>query len=68
MSGEEIKKKIEHNNAQLELIESSSIMKFILNPKAAAIIADNKKLQAECPHEFENGICIYCGVEEQNGN
>lgn len=67
MSGEEIKKKIEFNNSQLELIEKSIMTKFILNPKVAALIAENKSLQDACQHSFnEKGVCIYCGWEEVN--
>ena len=66
MSGEEIKRKIDENNAELELIEQSIMTKFILNPKVVALMAKNKSLQDMCQHSFdENGKCIYCGKEDE---
>lgn len=66
MSGEEIRKKIEQNNTKLEILTQAVMSTFILNPEVAEIIMENRKLQDECPHEFEEGFCKFCGKEKDN--
>ena len=68
MSGKEIKKKIDENNSKLESLTKSVLATFILNPEVAALIKENKELQAQCPHSFKGGVCEFCGEEEPNGN
>lgn len=62
MSGNEIKKRIEENDL---IIESQQKEMFILNEKVAKALEENRALRTLCPHEYENGICIYCRKEEE---
>lgn len=62
MSGNEIKKRIAENDA---IIESQQKTLFILNEKVAKALEENRALRIICPHEYENGVCIYCRKEEK---
>ena len=62
MKGEEIREKILFNNQKIEEIFDPSI--FILQEQVVKLQEENEKLRAECSHKFENGVCIYCGLEE----
>ena len=54
-----IKQRIDANNALIE--KNLFVNTFTLNNIVADILVENKKLQEECPHEFdEEGFCIYC--------
>lgn len=54
-----IKQRIDANNALIE--KNLFVNTFTLNNIVADILVENKKLQEECPHEFdEDGFCIYC--------
>lgn len=54
-----IKRKIDANNALIE--KNLSVNIFTLNNTVSELLNDNRKLQEECPHEFdEEGFCIYC--------
>jgi hypothetical protein len=58
----EIKKRIDENNKIIESLMTPNV--FTLNNTIAKLLAENKKLQEECEHVFENGYCIYCMKEE----
>ena len=61
MSGNEIREKIDANN----LIIRSKLDNFVLTDEIKNLLAENETLRNECPHEFIDGICIYCdGFEE----
>lgn len=63
MNGAEIFTRITVKRAALEdLIDPTT---FVLNPEAQKIMNEIYELQTECPHEFVNGECKYCGKEEQ---
>lgn len=54
-----IKQKIDVNNALIE--KNLSVNIFTLNNTVSELLNDNRKLQEQCPHEFdEDGFCIYC--------
>ena len=36
---------------------------FVLNKEAQKLQEEITELQKECPHEFSEGICKYCGKE-----
>ena len=59
----EIKKRIDENNKIIESLMTPNI--FTLNNTIAELLAENKKLQEECEHVFENGYCIYCMKGEE---
>ena len=62
MTGEEIKNKINFNNQQIQSLIDPSI--FILQPEVQKLMEENEYLKTQCPHEYENGVCIYCGQNE----
>ncbi len=62
MTGEEIRDKINFNNQKIQSLLDPSI--FILQPEVQKYLEDNEYLKTICPHKYENGICIYCGQEQ----
>ena len=38
---------------------------FVLNKEVEALQQDIAELQKNCPHEFNEGVCKYCGKEEK---
>lgn len=63
MNGQEIKQRILFNKDRINQIYNPGI--FILQEEAAQLMAEIDELQAQCEHEFENGKCIYCELEEE---
>ena len=37
---------------------------FVLNKEVQQLQEEIYNLQKECPHEYENHICKFCGMEE----
>lgn len=62
MDGFQIRKRIDENNAAIFQNFNPSV--FVLNTNVARLVEENKELQKQCEHKFENGICIYCDKEE----
>lgn len=62
MTGEEIRIAIAKND---DIIEKSVANTFILNKRAREALQANARLRHACPHQYKNGICIYCNSEEQ---
>lgn len=63
MNGEEIYTLMTVKRAALEdLIDPAT---FVLNPEAQKLMNEITELQSECPHEYVNGECKYCGKEEE---
>jgi len=58
MNQNEIKQKILFNNQKLETLIKPG--QFVLNPEIANLLKENDELRAQCNHEYENGVCIYC--------
>lgn len=61
MTSEQIHNKIVENNNEIEKILTAN--RFTLNIRIQELLEENKKLQKECNHLFENGVCIYCFKE-----
>ena len=59
----EIRQKIDSNNKIIKQIMNPS--SFVLNNSISDLLEENRKLQKECPHQFEDGFCIYCDIEEE---
>lgn len=59
MTLEEINKKIIANNEKiLSLVDPEH---FIITKEVLSLLNENKKLQKQCKHSFnEKGICKYC--------
>lgn len=62
MTNLEIKQKIDTNNKLIETILSPS--EFTLNNTVRDLIAENAELQKQCTHNFIDGYCEYCYMEE----
>lgn len=63
MNGNEIYTMMVVKRAQLEdLIDPAT---FVLNPEAQKIQNAIYELQSQCPHEYVDGECKYCGKEEK---
>lgn len=64
MSGEEIREKVLFNNQRIQELLDPSV--FILQPEVQELLEENEELQAQCPHIFQEGKCIYCGKTESS--
>lgn len=60
---QKIKNQIDKNNKALE--ELVVPFKFTLNNEVAKIMKENEGLRAQCEHQFENGICIWCYTQQK---
>jgi hypothetical protein len=56
--GLDIKNQIDLINKQIE--EKTGVAQFTLNSEVAGLLLEIDSLQAQCPHEFHDGYCIYC--------
>ena len=63
MTNLEIKQKIDENNSIIEQLVTPN--KFTLNNTVAKLLEENKKLQEQCQHNFINGYCEYCYMEQK---
>lgn len=59
----EIRKRIEENNKIIESLMTPNV--FTLNNTIADLITENRELQNQCEHEFEEGFCVYCMKGEE---
>ena len=64
MNGSEIKKKIDEDNEKLAELATPSF--FTLNKQVYELLQEVNYLQGLCVHEFKDGVCIFCGKEEEN--
>ena len=58
MTNLEIKEQIDSNNKAIKDLLTPN--QFILNNTIRDLVDSNKRLQAQCTHEFEDGYCKYC--------
>lgn len=63
MTQEEIKDKIDFNNQLIESLLKPDF--FVLNQQVFSLLKENEALRLECKHEFENGVCKFCGKSEK---
>lgn len=63
MTNLEIKQKIDANNKLIETLLNPSM--FTLNNTVKDLLKENDDLQAQCTHNFVDGFCEYCYVEEK---
>ena len=65
MTNEEIRKQIDKNNEAI--LRLTSKIQFVLNQEVNALIIENKRLQEQCNHVFdEEGVCIYCDALKED--
>lgn len=46
----------------------NSMDNFVLNKEIRQYRKELRNLQKNCPHEFINGECVYCGKEEKKND
>ena len=63
MTNLEIKEKIDANNKLIETILNPTA--FTLNNTVKNLLKENDDLQAQCTHNFVDGYCEYCYMEEK---
>ena len=61
MSGIEVKQHIDQLSEELH----EQLQQFILTGRVNEIMEEINNFRNNCPHEFVNGKCIYCGKKEQ---
>ena len=62
MTNLEIREQIDANNRMIETLLDPTA--FTLNNIIKDLLAKNAKLQAQCTHNFMDGHCEYCDMEE----
>ncbi len=68
MSGPEIRNIIDKNNDKILDLLRKNNFNFVFDPEIGAILAENEGLRKQCEHEYENGKCKYCDLEEKINN
>jgi hypothetical protein len=63
MTQQEIKNEIAKYNQIIE--DHLTPNHFVLNQTTKNAIEQITKLQKQCAHEFDNGVCIWCGLMEE---
>lgn len=63
MTNLEIKEKIDANNKLIETLLNPNT--FTLNNTIRDLLEENGQLQTQCTHNFVDGYCEYCYVEEK---
>lgn len=62
----EIHKKVEFNNKLIQDMFNPN--QFVLNNAVKDLLKENENLQKQCPHNFVNGYCEFCLMEEPKNN
>jgi hypothetical protein len=62
MTNLEIKQRIDTNNKIIQ--EAFSPNQFVLNNVIKDLLKENEDLQKQCTHNFVDGYCEYCYMEE----
>ena len=55
---QEIKKRIDELSLEVEQLMDPTT--FVLNPRIGEIDKEIKELQAQCQHNFVDGVCEFC--------
>lgn len=62
MTGLEIFSLVKEKRNRIEELSDPST--FVLNKEIEKLNEEIKELQAECSHNYVEGVCEYCGEEE----
>lgn len=65
MTNLEIKERIDRNNKLIKEVMNPS--EFTLNNTVAELLAENKRFQGMCNHNFVEGYCEYCYMKKPEG-
>ena len=63
MTNLEIKQRIDINNKVIQ--DAFSPNQFVLNNVIKDLLKENEDLQKQCAHNFVDGYCEYCYMEER---
>ena len=63
MTNLEIKEKIDANNKLIETLLNPTA--FTLNNTVKDLLKENDELLAQCTHNFVDGVCEFCDMEEK---
>lgn len=63
MNGPEIFSLVTKKKERIEELIDPTV--FVLNKEVVELQNDIAELQKDCPHEFNEGVCKYCGKEEK---
>jgi hypothetical protein len=63
MTNLEIREQIDANNLLIETLLDPTA--FTLNTVVKDLLAKNARLQAQCTHNFVDGKCEFCDMEEK---
>lgn len=58
MTQKEIYEKINMNNNRIKDIMQPNI--FTLNNTVSDLLKENRELQDQCQHEYEDDVCVWC--------
>ena len=64
ITGEWIKQQCDFAYKNFEEKNKNNHNTFILNPDAVELNKTIATLRKQCPHEYNNGYCIYCKLKE----
>ena len=64
MTNNEIFTRVTHACEELDEILSGMDV-FTFNPRVAELEKEIDELQSKCVHSFHDGVCKYCGKEEE---
>ena len=62
MTRDEIRNKVLFNEKKIKELLDPSV--FILQPEVQILEKEIAELQAQCKHEYVNGVCVVCGKAE----
>lgn len=62
MTGLEIRKRIDECNEKIEEVFNPT--QFVLNSETVELMEEIAKLQLQCEHNFVDGVCEFCDMEE----
>lgn len=63
MTREQIRKQLDKNYLEIHRLMTPD--QFTLNKRVNALMKENQQLRNSCsPHEFVDGTCIWCDMEE----
>jgi hypothetical protein len=64
MTGLEIYEKVEQKFKRMEELFDPTT--FVLNKESKQLEKEIRELQAQCLHEYVNGVCKFCRKEQQH--
>ena len=63
MNGQEIYEMVKEKRKEIEELLNPCI--FVLNKRIGELYEEIEEIQKKCEHNFVDGVCEFCGVEEK---